>query len=93
MVAIDLTTTLSTKGQVIVPKAVREQLGWAAGTRLSVEHTPEGVLLKPLTTVFPATRPDDVFGCLIYAGPARTIEEMNAGVVQEAGRRHARGRY
>lgn len=82
------TTTLSTKGQVILPKAIRTQRRWAAGTRLTVEDTPEGVLLKP-APLFAPTRMEDVFGSLTYDGPARTIEEMNAGVLAEAKRRHA----
>ena len=40
-----LTTTVSTKGQVVLPKAVRATLRWGAGTRLVVENTPDGVLL------------------------------------------------
>jgi AbrB family looped-hinge helix DNA binding protein len=31
-----LTTTVSTKGQVILPKAVRDSRHWTAGTRLVV---------------------------------------------------------
>ena len=46
VVMSDLTTTLSTKGQVILPKALRDALDWKPGTRLVVENTPEGVLLK-----------------------------------------------
>ena len=42
-----LTTTLSTKGQVILPKPIRRALHWVAGTRLVVESTADGVLLKP----------------------------------------------
>ena len=60
MTAADLTTTLSTKGQVILPKAIRDQLRWHAGTRLAVELTADGVLLKPLTTAFVPTRSEDV---------------------------------
>ena len=93
MVAADLTTTLSTKGQVILPKAIRDQLRWTAGTRLIVEHTADGVLLKPLTTAFTPTRPEDVFGCLTYEGKPKSIEEMEAGIALEAKRRHERGRY
>jgi AbrB family looped-hinge helix DNA binding protein len=37
-----LTTTVSTKGQVILPKAIRERLRWRAGTELVVEDTAEG---------------------------------------------------
>ena len=93
MTAPSLTTTISTKGQVILPKAIRDQLRWDAGTRLAVEHTADGVLLKPLTTTFAPTRPEDVFGCLPYKGSPKSIEEMEAGIAMEAKRRHARGRY
>ena len=85
-----LTTTVSTKGQVILPKAIRRALHWEAGTRLVVENTPEGVLLKP-ARVFAKTRPDDVFGRLACDGPPRSLEEMEAGVLAEARRRHAGG--
>jgi AbrB family looped-hinge helix DNA binding protein len=88
-----LTTIISTKGQVILPKAIRDQLQWDPGTRLVVEHTAEGVLLKPLTTSFAPTRPDDVFGCLSYQGEPKSIEQIDAGIVQEVRRRNAGGRY
>ena len=87
-----LTTTVSTKGQVILPKAIRDQRRWEAGTELVVEDTPEGVLLKA-KPVFPRTRPKDVFGSAPYTGPARSIEEMNAAIAAEVKRRHARNRY
>ncbi len=85
-----LTTTVSTKGQVILPKAIRRALRWEAGTRLTVENTPEGVLLKP-ESVFAETRLEEVFGCLAYQGTPKTLEEMDAGVLTEAKRRHAGG--
>jgi AbrB family looped-hinge helix DNA binding protein len=34
-----LTTVVSTKGQVILPKPLRDHLRWPAGTRLTVEDT------------------------------------------------------
>jgi AbrB family looped-hinge helix DNA binding protein len=85
-------TTVSTKGQVILPKAIREQRHWPAGTELMVADTPEGVLLKA-KTAFAPTRPKDVFGSLRYKGSARSIADMEAGVAAEAKRRHARNRY
>ena len=88
----DLTTTVSTKGQVILPKAIREQRRWPAGTQLIVEDTSEGVLLKA-KPAFARTRPQDVFGSLSYRGPAKSLTEMDAGIVTEAKRRHARNRY
>lgn len=87
-----LTTTVSTKGQVILPKAIRQQRHWDAGTRLVVEDTPDGVLLKA-APLFPPTRPEDVFGSLAYSGRPKTLKEMEAGIAAEARRRHARNRY
>jgi len=87
-----LTTTVSTKGQVILPKAIRQRRNWAAGTRLVVEETPVGVLLKA-APVFAPTRPEDVAGILAYRGPPKSLEEMDAAITAEVKRRHARGRY
>lgn len=86
------TTIVSTKGQVILPKAIRDQRHWEAGTRLTVEDTPEGVLLKP-APLFAPTTPQDVFGSLPYRGRPKSIDEMKAGIAAEARRRHARHRY
>jgi AbrB family looped-hinge helix DNA binding protein len=87
-----LTTVVSTKGQVILPKAIRQRRDWPAGTRLVVEETPDGVLLRR-ARVFPETRPEDVRGMLAYKGKRKTLEEMDAAIVAEVKRRHARGRY
>jgi AbrB family looped-hinge helix DNA binding protein len=87
-----LTTTVSTKGQVILPKAIRQRRHWEPGTRLVVEDTADGVLLKP-APVFAPTRPEDVAGMLAYRGRAKTLEEMDVAITAEAARRSARGRY
>ncbi|WP_027058188.1 AbrB/MazE/SpoVT family DNA-binding domain-containing protein [Mesorhizobium loti] len=84
-----LVTTVSTKGQVILPSAIRKQRDWGAGTRLEVEDTPDGVLLK-LAPAFAPTRPEDVFGVLPRSGTPKTLEEMDAAVLAEARRRDAR---
>jgi len=83
-----LTTTVSTKGQVILPKAIRTLLGWRAGTRVVVENARDGVLLKPLP-VFDETCPEQVFGSLAYRGAPRSVEDMDAAVLAEAKLRHA----
>jgi AbrB family looped-hinge helix DNA binding protein len=87
-----LTTTVSTKGQVILPKAIRERRNWTAGTRLVVENTPDGVLLKA-APVFSPTRPEDVAGMLAYRGRPKPLDEMDAAITAEIRRRRARGRY
>ena len=85
---MDLTVTLSTKGQLILPKSIRQRRRWEAGTRLVVEETAEGVLLKP-APLFEPSNPDEVFGSLKVSGPPKTLEEMDAGILAEAKRRHA----
>lgn len=87
-----LTTTLSTKGQVILPAAIRKRQHWNPGTRLTVEETADGVLLKS-APLFPPTTPEQVFGCLQYQGAPKTLEDMAAAIAAEVKRRHARGRY
>ena len=80
--------TVSTDGRIVLPKVIRRSLRWDAGTRLAVEITPEGVLLKQ-EPVFAATRKEDVFCCLSYDGRPKTFSEMEAGILAEAKRRHA----
>jgi AbrB family looped-hinge helix DNA binding protein len=87
-----LATRVSTKGQVILPKVLRERLHWGPGTQLIAEPTEDGVLLRA-APLFPPTRPEDVFGCLGYSGPPKTLEEMDASVHAEAKRRHVGDRY
>lgn len=89
MAAAALTTVVSTKGQVILPKAIRELRNWPAGTRLTVEDTLEGVVLKP-APLFPETSVAALFGSLAYKGSAKSIAEMDDAVAAEA-RRRARG--
>jgi AbrB family looped-hinge helix DNA binding protein len=81
-----LKTVVSTKGQVILPKAVRQRRRWGAGTQLVVEETAEGVLLKQ-DSLFVPTRPEDVFASLPRPDRPRTIDEMNAAITAEARRR------
>jgi AbrB family looped-hinge helix DNA binding protein len=84
-----LTTKVSTKGQVSLPKSIRQDRRWSPGTCLIVEDTPDGVLLKA-APVFAATRPDDVYGSLPSKVAPKRLEEMQASIVADAKRRHAR---
>lgn len=83
------TTTVSTKGQVILPSALRARRAWRPGTRLIVEETTDGVLLRA-APAFDPRAVDDVFGCLHGDGTALSIEEMDAAIAEEATRRHGR---
>lgn len=80
-------TSLSSKGQVIVPKAMREARHWQAGTRLEVTEAAEGLLPKPVQTQNKAPLPAGLAAIrsrIAYAGPTRSLEEMNDAVLTEA---------
>ena len=79
-------TRLSSKGQVIIPKPVRERHGWRPGAELEVEDRGDAVILRACGP-FPRTTMDEVRGCLKYDGPRLTIEQMDAAVHAEARRR------
>jgi AbrB family looped-hinge helix DNA binding protein len=83
-------TLLSSKGQVIIPKAMREARHWHAGTRLEVTETAEGLLLKPVQPQNKTALSQGLVAIrsrIAYAGPTRSIEDMNEAVLQEAHRR------
>jgi len=82
------TTTLSSKGQIIIPKALRDSHHWRPGTKFFIEETANGLVLKP-AGCFPATDLEDGLGCAGYTGPAKSVEEMREGV-DEALRREWR---
>jgi AbrB family looped-hinge helix DNA binding protein len=84
-----LKTKVSTKGQVVLPKAIRDKRGFGPGAELIVEERPEGVLLRPAPKVG-ATRVEDVFGMLGPVDRIVSIEEMHEGVLEEARRRWLR---
>lgn len=74
-----ITTTLSGKGQIVIPKALRESRQWRPGTRFIVEEIPSGILLKPNRT-FPPTRPEDGLGCTGYRGQVVNMKEMDQAI-------------
>ena len=84
-------TRVSTKGQAIPPKAIREKYKWKPGTELNMEETPEGALLTP-TRYFAPTKLEDVAGMLrgkskLPPDRSLSIEEMDQAVMAEARRR------
>jgi AbrB family looped-hinge helix DNA binding protein len=85
------TTKLSPKGQVVLPKSVRDARSWKPGTELAVEEVPEGILLRPFRPFAP-TSVDEVFGCLKYTGRAKTLRQMEKAIARGVRVRHDRGR-
>jgi AbrB family looped-hinge helix DNA binding protein len=42
------TTPVSSKGQVVIPRALREKHRWTPGTRLEIAESDEGLMLTPV---------------------------------------------
>lgn len=84
-------TILSTKGQIVVPKVMRDQMRWQAGTRLVLKRTPEGILIAPEQAERVYTV-NDIIGILRNDGPLVTIEQMNEAGPKGAAERYMRSR-
>jgi AbrB family looped-hinge helix DNA binding protein len=88
--AASVRTRVSTKGQVVLPKAIRDKRKWAEGTELTVEETADGVLLRA-APYFAPTKVADVAGMLRdrrRISRVVSIEEMDEAVLAEARRRY-----
>jgi AbrB family looped-hinge helix DNA binding protein len=77
--------SVSSKGQVVIPKDLRERLGIRAGTRLEVSEVAGEVRMRLARRPGKTATLEEGVGLARYMGPPKTIEEMNAGV-----RRHFR---
>ena len=72
-----VTATLTSKGQLTIPKAVRDVLHLHTGDRVAfVVQSDAEAILKPITKSV-----DEVFGRLHCAAqPSKSVEEMKAAV-------------
>jgi len=86
------TTRVSAKGQVVLPKSLRESQKWDTGTELAVEAMDGGLFLRALQP-FQESTMDQVFGCLEYNGKPRSVSEMDSAIAKETRKRRGRGRY
>ncbi len=76
-------TVLSSKGQLIIPKTIRQAHGWHSGDKFVVVEQDNGILLKPATPYSQLTI-DDVIGCAGYRGKKKSLKEMEAGIAKGA---------
>jgi AbrB family looped-hinge helix DNA binding protein len=74
-----LTTKLSSKGQVILPKEILSRHHWEPGQELQAIDTDDGILLRPASS-FPETTLEEVASCLSYSGKSKTLKEMEAAI-------------
>lgn len=79
-------TRLSTKGQLVIPKEIRDRHHWSPGTELElVDHGSYLLILAPTSP--PNTEVEDLVGCTGYSGPRRSLAEMEEAIEAEARRR------
>lgn len=83
------TTRVSTKGQVVLPKSIRDELDWPPGTHLTIEKGDGSVVLRRVRTIQPTTI-DQVAGILKYDGPPVTLEDMERAIEEELAERWRR---
>lgn len=72
--------TITSKGQITIPKEVRDDLALGPGSRVSFLKNGEGFYelhreKRPVT---------DLAGCLRYAGPAKSVDEMDDAIASGA---------
>lgn len=82
------TTRLSSKGQIVIPQAVRQKHGWQPGQDFIVEEADDSVVLRPKPFFAPISV-EEVFGCLDYDGPPLSVDDMDAAVQRAARTRWA----
>lgn len=72
-----MVSTVTDKGQITLPKAVRDRLGIRAGTRVEFDIQPDNTLrIRVLTTGAAG-----LFGLLARPGEAaRSLDEIDAGI-------------
>jgi antitoxin PrlF len=71
------TVTVSDKGQVVIPAAIRHRLGIMPGSKLDFELEGGSIRVRPLRTIKP-TRPEDGYGLLRCEQPGeRRLSEFD----------------
>jgi AbrB family looped-hinge helix DNA binding protein len=81
------TTRLTTKGQVVIPKAVQSAVGWRSGTRLRIEAEGDVVTLRPVNASAAEGWLADVAGCVKRGDPVGDLEAEHREEVERDARR------
>jgi AbrB family looped-hinge helix DNA binding protein len=80
------TSTVTSKGQITIPLAVRRALKLEPGSKVEFVEQPDGSF-----ELIPATRSiKDLKGIVKYAGPPVSIEEMDQAIADAAAERSRR---
>ena len=72
---------MTVKGQVTLPKALREALHLKVGDKVMFEESSDGAyVLRPRTTDVQQLK-----GCVSYVGETKTLKHMEAAIAEHAG--------
>lgn len=75
------TATVTSKGQITLPKSVRDRLGIGAGDRLEFFESEQGFMVVPATRSITALK-----GLVPRQKQPVTIEDMNRTIAKQGGR-------
>lgn len=84
------TTTMTSKGQVTVPKEVRQRLGLREGMRVAFVVEGDHAVLRPATP--DRSRPKSGFGMVKVSGPAVPADFDVATLLKPVGKRASTAR-
>jgi len=76
---------LSSKGQFILPKALRDRHNWEAGTEFVIIDRGTELIIKP-AKFFPVTELESPDAPSVYCGKPLALEDMERAVLSEAGK-------
>lgn len=82
-----MSSPVSAKGQVTMPKAIRDHLGLEPGGAVTFVITPEGNVL--LQSQFDDARPLRNLLAHLAPDPPPTVEEIDGAIGEEVARRYA----
>jgi len=68
-------TTLSSKGQIVIPRQIRLNHGWKPGISFTIIEEGDAIVLKP-TLARKTTTIEEVIGCAGYTGPAVSLADI-----------------
>jgi AbrB family looped-hinge helix DNA binding protein len=80
------TIRLSSKGQFVLPKSIRDLHHWGAGTELVILDRDSEVVIKAAKP-FASTRLEPPDTPSVYTGKQLSIEDMDRAIEAEAGKR------
>jgi AbrB family looped-hinge helix DNA binding protein len=84
-------TTLSSKGQLVIPKALRDQAKWNAGDQLLVVYANDEIRVRRVEPLSRVSTLDDVAGSLHRPGQAKVSDqEIKARILARLHAKHVK---